>query len=75
MKSSRCPLVACSDVMGSSVTDILGAAEALAPAVIGAAIGSQIRETGPNRGQPSDSSATRVHRIQPSPAASPSTAL
>ncbi len=32
MKSSRCPLVACSDVMGSSVTDILGAAEALAPA-------------------------------------------
>src|SRR2546427_4242602 len=49
MKSSRCPLVACSDVMGSSVTDILGAAEALAPAVIGAAIGSQIRETGPNR--------------------------
>jgi hypothetical protein len=35
MKSSRCPLVACSDVMGSSVTDILGAAEALAPAVIG----------------------------------------
>ena len=36
MKSSRCPLVACSDVMGSSVTDILGAAEALAPAVIGA---------------------------------------
>jgi hypothetical protein len=42
MKSSRCPLVACSDVMGSSVTDILGAAEALAPAVIGAAIGSQI---------------------------------
>jgi hypothetical protein len=47
MKSSRCPLVACSDVMGSSVTDILGAAEALAPAVIGAAIGSQIRETGP----------------------------
>jgi hypothetical protein len=37
MKSSRCPLVACSDVMGSSVTDILGAAEALAPAVIGAA--------------------------------------
>jgi hypothetical protein len=49
MKSSRCPLVACSDVMGSSVTDILGAAVALAPAVIGAAIGSQIRETGPNR--------------------------
>jgi hypothetical protein len=47
MKSSRCPLVACSDVMGSSVTDILGAAVALAPAVIGAAIGSQIRETGP----------------------------
>jgi hypothetical protein len=46
MKSSRCPLVACSDVMGSSVTDILGAAEVLAPAVIGAAIGSQIRETG-----------------------------
>jgi hypothetical protein len=49
MKSSRCRLVACSDVMGSSVTDILGAAEALAPAVTGAAIGSQIRETGPNR--------------------------
>jgi hypothetical protein len=49
MKSSRCPLVACSDVMGSSVTDILGAAVALAPAVIGAAIGSQIRETGPKR--------------------------
>src|SRR5437016_6655787 len=49
MKSSRCPLVACSDVMGSSVTDILGAAEALAPAVIGEAIGSEIRETGPNR--------------------------
>jgi hypothetical protein len=23
MKSSRCPLVACSDVIGSSVTDIL----------------------------------------------------
>jgi hypothetical protein len=23
MRSSRCPLVACSDVMGSSVTDIL----------------------------------------------------
>jgi len=49
MKSSRCPLVACSDVMGSSVTDILGAAEVLAPAVIGAAIGSQIRETGLKR--------------------------
>jgi hypothetical protein len=49
VKSSRCPLVACSDVMGSSVKDILGAAVALAPAVIGAAIGSQIRETGPNR--------------------------
>jgi hypothetical protein len=32
--------------MGSSVTDILGAAEALAPAVIGAAIGSQIRGNG-----------------------------